>query len=265
MCAHVGIQAFAFFSFGDSTFRFHALSYTAKTVDPVGFQDAVSGIGDLLWDVDGTLWCKRNPLAINGKIGVNRLLERDGHRYRDNPHLRRFEELIADEDYALRKAFESREPMAVVCHGDFNRNNVLFRYGPDGRAVDAMPFDFAMAKYGSPALDLSFFVFMNTTKSMRDAHYDDLLDAYCTTLAAAVPPRSGVRVPNRTDLNAEMAISALSGFKFAAFFLPWLRTVRVDPLDRHLDDYSDMSAQDYGTEYVADMVQHIVDMGYTWS
>lgn len=237
--------------------RFHALSYTAKYLDHLGFRKVIADVRDIQFESDGEWMFGRNALLTYGTRGVIRLLERDGERYRKNEHLRRFNELIADGSHSLRRALKPREPLSVLCHGDFNRNNVLFRYDAGGRPVDTLPFDLATPRYGSPALDLSFFLYMNTTQATRESRYDDLLDAYCSTLSASVPP--GVGVPDRAEVDAEMASSALFGFAHASFFLPFLLGLASG---QDVDSVIEPGGQT-ATECVADMVQHFIDMGYT--
>lgn len=155
----------------------------------------------------------------------------------------------------------------LVCHGDFCRNNVMFRYDGSRRPVDALPLDFGTPRYGSPALDVSFFVYLNSTRLLRERRLDELLDVYCAALAAAVP--TGVRVPGRAELDAEMAASALFGFAHASFFLPYQSRGHGEDefdLDYTSDELIDRllaAGGDQGTEQVADMVRHFVRMGYT--
>jgi len=175
-------------------------------------------IRDTQFDADGQWIFNNNALRRFGKRGVDQLLERSGDLYRENEHLRRFNEIIGDGNNSLKRTLIPREPFSVVCHGDFNRNNVLFRYDEAGLPADVLLFDFGTPRYGSPALDLSFFLYMNTTQSLRESRLDDLLNAYCLTLAESVP--FGVRVPNKAELDSEMSKCALYGFAHALFFLP---------------------------------------------
>jgi len=100
---------------------------------------------------------------------------------------------------------------------------------------------------------------------MRESRWDDLLNEYCLTLAKTVPP--GVRVPNRAELDFEMAKCAYYGFAHASFFLPF----QLDPKAISIEGKNDeqilecvlQRGGDAGTDRVADMVQHIVDMKYT--
>ncbi|XP_022176931.1 uncharacterized protein LOC111038224 isoform X2 [Myzus persicae] len=244
--------------------KFHGLSYTAKYKDPDRLQEFVKDLHDIQFDEEGKWIMNNNALSRFGKRGIDQLLERSGDLYRDNEQLRKFNVIIGDGNKWLRHARVPREPFSVVCHGDFNRNNMLFRYDGEGLPVDVLLFDFGTPRYGSPALDLSFFLYMNTTQSLRESRWDDLLNVYCLALADAVPP--GVRVPNRAELDFEMAKCAYYGFAHASFFLN-------HQLERNFIDNVDMDDEETlewflqlgggkGSDIVADMVQHIVDMEY---
>jgi len=62
----------------------------------------------------------------------------------------------------IAELMEPKEPLAVLCHGDFCRNNMLFRYD-SGKPCDAVFFDFQTVKYASPTIDLSLFMYLNTS------------------------------------------------------------------------------------------------------
>ncbi|XP_054088533.1 uncharacterized protein LOC105208560 isoform X2 [Zeugodacus cucurbitae] len=85
----------------------------------------------------------------------------------------------------------------AILHGDYNRNNVLFRYEEQAagdvaepKVADVKMIDFQEMRYGSPCLDLSFFMYMNTTEETRDAIWLEMLQTYhanmFNTLQAAV-------------------------------------------------------------------------------
>jgi len=224
-------------------------------------------IRETQFDEEGQCKFKNNALSRLGKRGVDRLLERSGDLYRDNEHFQRFKDLIDDGDNSLMRMFNPREPFSVVCHGDFNRNNVLFQYNGAGLPVDILLFDFGTPRYGSPVLDLSFFLYMNTTQNLRKSRLDDLLNAYCLTLAEFVPP--GIRVPNRAELDSEMSKCDLYGFAHASLFLPYQIKGADEVYDVEMDEKQSLEwflqvGGDTGSELVADMVQHIVAMKYTY-
>jgi len=205
-------------------------------------------------------------LKILGQRGVNRLLERDGDRYRDHVHMRRLNDLLDDAENTIVRILSRREPLSVICHLDYNRDTLMFQYDERGCPFDALPTDFFMLHYGSPALDLSSFLYTSSSQRVREKHWDDLLDTYCTALAASVPP--GVYVAGRPEIDAELAATAVNGFAKALTFLPYFLRSRSDELDSLMtrDDpveYFLALGGDLATECLADIVQHLVDMSYT--
>jgi thiamine kinase-like enzyme len=52
--------------------------------------------------------------------------------------------------------------------------------------VKAKMIDFQLARFASPALDISFFIYSCTTEELRVQYYDDLLKAYHESLSAIV-------------------------------------------------------------------------------
>jgi len=222
-------------------------------------------IRDTQFDADGQWTFKNNAIGKFGKRGLDRLIERSGDLYQNNEHLRRLKVLFEDGENSLKRVRVPQEPFSVICHGDFNRNNVLFRYDEVGLPVDVLLFDFGTPRYGSPVFDLSFFLYMNTTQKVRGSRLDDLLNEYCLTLAKTVP--SGVRVPSRAELDSEMAKCAFYGFIHASYFLPHEVETNVvhrkDMNDEAILEWLLQVGGDTGTDKVADLIQHIVDMGYT--
>jgi hypothetical protein len=76
---------------------------------------------------------------------------------------------------------QPKEPLAVLCHGDFCRNNILFRYD-SGKPCDAVLCDLQNVKYACPTIDLSLFMYLNTSSELRNQHWDDLFGEYHATL-----------------------------------------------------------------------------------
>ncbi|KAK3916364.1 Transcription factor unc-3 [Frankliniella fusca] len=94
-------------------------------------------------------------------------------------------------------------------------------------------------RYCSPAVDLSFFLFLNTTQSQRAAHWDDFFLSYYDGLTTALrrllsgssadPTLSPTMdMPSLAAIKADFARHALYGFVICAFFLPQMQG---DPKD----------------------------------
>jgi len=78
----------------------------------------------------------------------------------------------------------------------------------------------------------------------------------------------GVRIPDRTEIDAEMAATAVNGLSKTLIGLPYMLRSRSDELDSLVTsddplDYFLALGGDMVTECLADAVQHLVDMGYT--
>ncbi|KAJ8664999.1 hypothetical protein QAD02_006661 [Eretmocerus hayati] len=74
---------------------------------------------------------------------------------------------------------------SVVNQGDSWAPNFLIRTDPVGN-TEVLMLDFQLARSSSPVLDLSFFIYSCTDKSLRDKHFDDLLDIYHKELTKTI-------------------------------------------------------------------------------
>jgi len=238
----------------------------------VKFKETVAGVKETQWSEDGE-WIF-HPSVLQGLflVAVDRLKERHvaagGCDDNEMEWICRFQtELLTDVMQSLRRIVVPVEPMAVLCHGDFNRNNLLFRYDDGGRPVDALAFDMATIRYGSPVLDLSFFLYMNADRQTRDNHWDELLDVHCSTLAADA---GDVPVPGRDQLDAEVREYGFYGLVHVSYFARVMleETAQVD-CDELIDadefkmlSFLLMSGGEPATEWFADAVQHFIRCKY---
>lgn len=141
-----------------------------------------------------------------------------------------------------------KEPTALICHGDFCRNNILFRY-ENGKAVEAKLFDFQTFRYAPVSHDLSFFFYMNTTLELREKHFDDLLLLYHSTLIrtaaeiAGVPEAEPSKIFPYEKFVEEYETHAIYGYSIAAFFLPMM--MAPDDKDKNFEeDFASMTVEE---------------------
>jgi hypothetical protein len=174
--------------------RFHALSYGMKKKDFERFErHVVSQIRDARRFVRkqavsdsitvGYAMCMRHTMTlILDKFNETQLKECG--LYADK--IRRVREKIDNCPELLRELLVPEEPLAVLCHGDFNMNNMLFRYDSNSRPSGVKFFDFQTPFYASPAIDLSFFLFLNGSPELWANGWDDLFSIYHRTLLDAL-------------------------------------------------------------------------------
>lgn len=65
---------------------------------------------------------------------------------------------------------------SVICQGDCWAPNFLLKYdATDSIAVDTKLIDFQLARFASPATDLSFFMYTCTEQDIREKHFDEFI------------------------------------------------------------------------------------------
>uniref|UniRef100_A0A336KVV2 CSON000421 protein n=1 Tax=Culicoides sonorensis TaxID=179676 RepID=A0A336KVV2_CULSO len=74
------------------------------------------------------------------------------------------------------------EPYAIVCHGDFWTNNILYKY-EDQKPIEAYLLDFQIVRYATPITDLCYFIFTCTSAEFRKKYLEDLLKVYHKVLS----------------------------------------------------------------------------------
>lgn len=183
--------------------------------------------------------------------------------------LARMQATLSGESATMAALLRPVEPLAVLCHGDFCRNNLLYRYDEaTGRPVDVAVLDPAQARYASPAIDLSFLLYMNTSDADRTANWDRYVAAYLDGVADVTP--AGQAAPlTAADVHAEMRAHGLYGYAHCSFFLPAM--VNAVPPDVEqltkctADERIELINESGGQEadrLLASIVRHMADRGY---
>ncbi|GJQ84392.1 hypothetical protein Trydic_g3869 [Trypoxylus dichotomus] len=161
--------------------RYHAISYAIKDQKPEIFNEIKKAIAD-----DFFLMISEEVIKKQEETYCSRTLN-TFDPIKEASYIKIFEkykmksfEIVREK---LRKGFE--DPYAMVNHGDSWMNNMLFKYEDETAPtspIDVCLLDFQLARCGSPAFDLSYFIFSSTEKELRDRHYDELIDVYYQSL-----------------------------------------------------------------------------------
>lgn len=83
---------------------------------------------------------------------------------------------------ALVKVFIDGGSVNVLNHGDCWNNNIMFKYTESGEIFDCKLIDFQIRSYGTPAVDLLYFLFSSAKNEVRRDHMEELLQLYCDIL-----------------------------------------------------------------------------------
>lgn len=174
--------------------RFHAMSYAMKKQDLRKYEEhIVMQVRDARRFVkkqatfDPMNECYSRVLRYTTMLLLDKFEEKqlnEGGLYTEK--ITRLKERIDNCSELLSELLSPDEPLAVLCHGDFNRNNMLFRYDSNNRPSGVKFFDFQNPYYASPAIDFSFFMFLNASPELWANCWDDMFSIYHHTLLDAI-------------------------------------------------------------------------------
>lgn len=153
--------------------------YALKHTDAQKYEGIKSKLVESRYNRDGfgVEW------TLRLKHGIKRATKavRDSDEFRDlipEEFLQRIETVTANEFMYQKRCVQPVEPIAIICHGDYLRNNIAYRYDDNDKAVDAMMFDFQTLRCASPMIDLGTFMSLSTGRIERDKHFWDIFRGY---------------------------------------------------------------------------------------
>ncbi|KAL7743054.1 hypothetical protein ACLKA6_005798 [Drosophila palustris] len=176
---------------------------------------------------------------------------------------------------------------ATFLHGDFNRNNVMFHEDADGKVDNIKMIDFQEIRYSSTALDISFYLYMNTHSEERETIFPRLLRLYHQKMHETLEL---ILQRNKDSLSDDQLQQLLDDYSFERFeghfkrygfygvmicmhFLPWLmgneqdcdRLSKLFETDMHGEAFHKLSVEIAGDEAnhcIFGMVRHAFEQGY---
>uniref|UniRef100_A0A1L8DN30 Putative juvenile hormone-inducible protein n=1 Tax=Nyssomyia neivai TaxID=330878 RepID=A0A1L8DN30_9DIPT len=262
--------------------EYHALSYAMRILDEEQLKSLVDGIVPLAFQNDDN---EVNLFDVVHGIGLARLfdfLDRRPDVYtgtmRDELEVLRRKYLTCPTKM-LDRIREDDYPYSLILHGDYNRNNVLFRY--DGtKPVDVRMIDFQEVRYATPVIDLAFFLLMNTSATTRDTHWEELLHFYHRILFKSIVEIVGCDENDERlkpylfePFHKHFSRLAIYGVFLTAHFLPWMdcSEEECEKLTYHFEtnmqskefwDISMIAGGDASNEKILNVVQHASKKGY---
>lgn len=209
--------------------RFHGVSLAMKHSEPELFKTISSSVQEIaLSDDPESLFYMSIENSIAMALRCLRHPESEGKDYEAVIEVL---EMIKKNVYETMKPLMTpKEPLAVICHGDFWNNNILFQY-EDGAATanDVMFIDFQGARYASPALDLLTFLYSSSAPGLTQAHFDEFVETYHSSLAEMMRTFSP-SAPEITlaQIKQEINEHSLFGYLLATMLLPVMTSQDVE-------------------------------------
>lgn len=161
--------------------KFHAVSFAIRDQQPEKFRELISELKEMVFvrGMDSKFRASINNAEMNA---INSITNDDDSElvkvlldvYETNQY-----DLISDLIDA-----NSAEPYAVICHGDLWNNNVMFKHDETKNVQDISFIDWQLIRYGSPVLDIMFYLFNSTTRELRGRNYNIYLKTYYESLSS---------------------------------------------------------------------------------
>lgn len=251
--------------------RFHALSLAMKHQQPETFHMLVKHVEETYYAKQYKNWYNN---FMNVQIGIAKdalSLEHAG------TELEKKVLKFLDGDLYDKMVYftHTRNQNSVINHGDCWMPNFLFRYDSSGVPVETKVIDFQLARYSSPALDISFFVYSCTSQQLREEHYEDLLKAYHNSLSDMLRDLGSNpdELFSYSDLQKELHEFARFGVGMGIESIPFslldendvpdldqIKGTEAVPIDQ-VWVLKNIKTQE-GKRRLTDMFKHAIDCGY---
>ena len=247
--------------------RFHAVFYGMKKLKPSRFHAMVKNFR-------AQNFCQSSPEDLSylfKTTSYRGVMYLEARQEMDQTTLDGLKNRLEHAAQYLLNLMEPKEPLAVLCHGDFCRNNILFRYD-SGKPCDAVLCDFQNVKYASPSIDLSLFVYMNTSSELRNQHWDDLFGEYYATLSRTLACILGCSVEELLpdygldEFQKDFVAHGFYGYMICSYFLGQMSMDREDQVDfnvichRNVRDFLPLFISQGGelvSQQLADILKHL--------
>ncbi|KAK4884397.1 hypothetical protein RN001_000668 [Aquatica leii] len=163
--------------------KFHALSYALRERKPQVFSELISNTVEDYFT--GQAW---NTLKLPIQMTLQKAIKTINSIEHEVLH-KKMASFLNKVTETLKKVLKVETPTKydVIGHGDCWINNILFKYenieNPNFPTKICF-IDWQFSRVGSPALDISYFLFTSTDTILRKKHYDNFIREYHNSLCS---------------------------------------------------------------------------------
>lgn len=154
--------------------RFHAVSLAFRDQEPEEFKKVAASLEETYYAEKNKEWYR--PFLVDAIKVANDALEQE---YPGTIYEEKAKKYIGNNLYdTLCHLVTVRNNYSVIGHGDCWTPNFLIKYDDHKNPKQTTIIDFQLARYGSLALDLSFFIYSCTSHETREKHLSEILKEY---------------------------------------------------------------------------------------
>ncbi|XP_055377791.1 uncharacterized protein LOC129609708 [Condylostylus longicornis] len=183
--------------------KFHGICYDLKHNNPEFFKSIIKLLGE-------SRYAKEPPpewdliLRTAGQRSINSARKYYGNMIPEN-FLKKLNQDLSNIFEQGKERLRPIEPEAILCHGDYLRNNVAFQYKntkDKDLPTAAMMFDFQTLRYSSPMCDLTTFISLSSGKDTRQKNFERIFKSYCDSLKDTYESRTSNKIPDYLSYNS---------------------------------------------------------------
>ncbi|XP_059225109.1 uncharacterized protein LOC106088989 isoform X2 [Stomoxys calcitrans] len=174
-----------------------------------------------------------------------------------------YEKLANSDEYLVKRLLEDQRvnvgEFNVLNHGDCWSNNIMFQYDAFGKIKEVFFVDFALAKYGSPANDLYYFILSSCAADIKIPKFEYFVRYYYENLVQNLILLQYTRpLPKLTSIHGSLYKNGLAAYMIVSKVLP--ATILDKSEDANLENYTNdkskmVSAMYNNPKYVKQMME----------
>lgn len=158
--------------------RFHGLSIAFRDQEPVNFENAANSVEEVYYSERLRSWYTKflDDAMFVARDAVSKTFPNSKYETLTNKYLS--DKLFSDQCDLVAK----KSRFSVIGHGDCWSPNFLTKFEGE-TAVAIKIIDFQLARCASFALDFMFFIYSCTSQELREAHFEEIFEAYHASAA----------------------------------------------------------------------------------